>query len=246
MWNNISFKSCSDAFFQYKFEDDMFLIKCELYCPSLTGGKVYAHNGDTKCCLGSLKYDKGLLLLDRTYPISFLNSNGIQKDELTHFSIETSGGDIILSYPVNSVGNTLDEAQKLLDKMKDAPSKDKAREITNGIKEKICTLKKETLPFLPDFEWYRVENTRETFSLSAIRHIVFSPPFMQNFEISGCWFIGYNEKNNIFALSIKSKASLTNPMENALDCCVSFDGEGEKYYVVGIGLYDDGQYFVRL
>ncbi len=246
MWNNISFKSCSDAFFQYKIEDDMFLINCELYNPSLTGGKVYAHNGDTKCCLGSLKYDKGLLLLDRTYPISFLNSNGIQKDEITHFSIETSIGDNILSYPLDSAGNTLDEAQKLLDKMKDTPSKNKAREISNETKEKICTLKKETLPFLPDFEWYRVENTREAFSLSAIRHIVSSPSFMRSFENSRCWFIGYSEKNNVFAVCIKSKSFLPNPMENALDCCVSFDAHEETYYVVGIGLYDDGQYFVRL
>ncbi len=246
MWNNISFRSCLDAFFQYKIEDDMFLIKCELYCPSLTGGKVYAHNDDTKCCLGSLKYDKGLLLLDRTYPMSFLISNGIQKDEITHFSIETSGGDVITSYPLNSVGNTLDEAQKLLDKMKDAPSKDKAREISNEIKQKICTLKKDALPFLPEFEWYRVEDRKEGFSSSAIRHIVFSPQFMQCFEFSGCWFIGYSEKNNVFALSIKGNSYLPNPMENALDCCVSFDAEKEKYYVVGIGLYDDGQYFVRL
>lgn len=246
MWNNISFKSCSDAFFQYKIEDDMFLIKCELYSPSLTGGKVYAHSGDTRCCLGSLKYDKGLLLLDRTYPISFLISNGIQKDAITHFSIETSGGDIISSYPLDSFGNTLDEAQKLLDKMKDAPAKDKAQQVSDEIKQKIRTLKKEALPFLPDFEWHRVDDINDAFSLSAIRHIVFSPPFIQSFENSLYWLFGYNEKENIFAVCIKSKSFLPNPMENALDCCVSFDTEKEKYYVVGIGLYDDGQYFVRL
>ena len=244
MWNNISFKACSDAFFQYKIDGDLFFIKCELYNPSLKGGKVRVHSKSSECELGSFKSDRGLLLLDKTYPVSFLVSNGIEADAITHFSIETSDGNVILSEMPNELINTLENAKNLLDKMKDAPSYEMAQSIINEIKIKISSFKKETLPFLKDFEWHRVEDIKEVFSLSAIRHIVFSPSFLQSFEKSGFWLMGY--RDNIFAICIKGEKDLPNPMENALDCCVSFEENENLYYAVGLGLFDDGQYFLRL
>ena len=245
MWNNISFRDCPDAFFQYKFDTDMFFIKCEMYQPSLSGGSVCVHIGDVRCVLGSLKNDKGLLFLDRIYPLSFLSSNGIDKDAITHFSVETSDGTTITSYSLGDIKSSLDSARKLLDNMK-APLCEDAEKIANATRQKISFLPKVSLPFLPDFKWHMVDNTQETFSLSAIWHIISSSSFLQSFENTHLWFIGYREDDNIFSVCMKTGVYLPNPMENALDCCVSFDDEGERYYAVGIGLFDDGQYFVRL
>ncbi len=246
MWNNVSFISCPDAFFEYKFDGDMFMINCELYSAHLTGGKVRVHADGAVCELGSLKYDRGLLLLERTYPISFLRSNGIETEKITHFSIEASDGEIIASYPLGTLGNTLDDAQKLLDKMKAPSVGEDSKIIAQEIRQKIKKLKKETLPFMPDFVWHRVDDIHETFSLSAIRHIVSDSSFVHCFKESGFWLVGYMQGEDIFAVCIKGEDSLQNPMENALDCCVGFEAEGKTYYVVGIGLFDDGQYFVRV
>jgi len=246
VWENVSFKECSDVFFEYKFDGDMFMIKCELYSQFFCGGRVCVHGSDKMCELGSLKYDKGLLLLERTYPVSFLNSHGIEKEALTHFSIETSDGGVISSYPLGDFGSTLDKAQKLLDDMKVPVLEENAGDFVRETIEKIKRHTKENLPFLPEFEWYRVENEKETFSVSSIGHIISSYQFLQCFERFGFWYIGYKNDDSIFAVCINGGSYLPNPMENAIDCCVSFETDTEKYFVVGIGLFDDGQYFVRL
>ena len=246
MWNNVNFSSCSDAFFQYKFDDDMFFIKCELYSPILTGGKVSVHSDNSICELGSLKYDGTLLVLDRTYPVSFLLSNGIDKEAITHFSIETSDGNVFLSYPLSGHDVVLDNAQKLLNEMKGLAKKEDAKKFSDQTRERIKKLKITTLPFLPEFEWHIVEDEKESFLSSAIRHIVMAPQFLLSFEKTGFWIIGFKQDDDIFAVCIKGEPHLPNPMENAMDCCVSFEEADKKYYVVGIGFFDDGQYFVRL
>ncbi len=246
MWQNVSFEKGSEILFKYKYDDDIFCIKCRLNLPEFDGGSVFACYGSERLSLGTLKKDEFAMSLEKSYPVSFLRSQGIDPEELTHFAIESQSGVALASFPLKSTDPAIERAEKILESMSSSPSPDAAEAHINFVHGSAQALSKETLPFLTEFTWHRVDDIKQTFSLSAIEHIVFTPAFMQSFVRSGCWLLGTSEKKNVFAMCIATDSSFPNPMQNALDCCRTFATENALYCVIGIGLYDDGQYFCRL
>lgn len=248
MWHNIGFEDFPDAFFQYKYDTDYFYVKCELYAPRLSGGRVYACSGSNKLCLGTLAESGALLTLDKAYPLTFLRSHEIDTDNLSHFSIELPGCPPANSYLLSAPDPAVSRAQKLLDSMPHIAHAGIAEENICRIHHTLSALSQHSLPFVSDFTWYIIEDIRQTFSLSSIGHIVFTSAFMQSFAMYGQWFFGVCDTRELFAVCIKSADSLPNPMSNALDCDVTFPADlpNETYHVVGIALYDDGQYFCRV
>lgn len=246
MWQNIFFEACPDSLFQYKYDDSYFYVKCEIFSQKFTDGNVYACCGSSKLNLGTLKGSQGLLSLDKSYPLAYLRSHGIEINNLTHFSLSAPDGFYINSNLLSAPDPAITRAEKLLSSMSRPASPGEADEHIHQIRQLTLNLPKENLPFLPEYEWYRVSDIKQTFSLSAIEHIVFTPSFMQSFVRSGCWFLGDCSNTNIFALCIATDSSFPNPMENALDCCRTFPTISALYCVVGIGLFEDGQYFCKI
>lgn len=248
MWHNIGFEDIPDAFFQYKYDTDYFYVKCELYAPNLSGSRVYVCSGSNKLSLGTLSESGALLTLDKSYPLTFLRSHEIDAANLSHFSIELPQGSPVNSYPLSSPDPALLRAQKILDSMPHTEYAGIGEENICRIHRTLSSLNQQSLPFESDFTWYIVDDIKQTFSLSSIRHIVFTPAFMQSFAVYGHWFFGVCDIREIFAVCIKSDDSLPNPMSNALDCDITFPSDlpSEHYHIVGIALYDEGQYFCKI
>lgn len=246
MWQNVSFEKGYEILFEYKYDDDIFCIKCRLNQAKFDGGIVYACHEDKRLSLGTLKKDEFALCLEKSYPVSFLRSQGIEPEALTHFAIQSQSGDELTSSPLKSTDPAIERAEKILESMSSSPSPDAAEAHINLVHKSAQALSKEKLPFLTEFTWHRVDDIKQTFSLSAIEHIVFTPAFMQSFVRSGCWLLGTGDEKNVFAMCIATDSSFPNPMQNALDCCSTFATENALYCVIGIGLYDDGQYFCRI
>lgn len=246
MWQNVSFEKGYEILFEYKYDDEFFCIKCRLNQAKFDGGIVYACRESERLSLGTLKKDEFALSLEKSYPVSFLRSQGIEPEALTHFAIQSQSGDELTSSPLKSTDPAIERAEKILKSMSSAPSPDDAEAHINLVHKSAQALSKEKLPFLTEFTWHRVDDIKQTFSLSAIEHIVFTPAFMQSFVRSGCWLLGTGDEKNVFAMCIATDSSFPNPMQNALDCCSTFATENALYCVIGIGLYDDGQYFCRL
>jgi|GEM_PF-6472424 len=246
MWQNVSFEKGYEILFKYKYDDEFFCIKCRLNQAKFDGGTVYACHEGERLSLGTLKKDEIALCLEKSYPVSFLRSQGIDPESLTHFEIESLSGDILASFPLKPTDPAIERAEKILESMSSTPSPDDAEAHINLVHVTAQELSKEKLPFLTKFTWHRVDDIKQTFSLSAIEHIVFTPAFMQSFVRSGYWLLGTSDAKNVFAMCIATDSSFPNPMQNALDCCRTFATENALYCVIGIGLYDDGQYFCKL
>jgi len=246
MWQNVSFEKGYEILFEYKYDDDILCVRCRLNQANFDGAMVYACYGSKRFSLGTLKKDEFALRFEKSYPASFLHSHGIYADAITHFAIQSQNGDELISLPLSSADPAIERAEKILESMSSSPNPEKAEAHINLVHQSVQALVKEKLPFASEFIWHRVDDIKQTFSLSAIEHIVFTPAFMQSFIKSGCWFLGTGNAKNVFAMCIATDSSLPNPMQNALDCCQSFKAENTLYCVIGIGLYDDGQYFCRL
>ncbi|MBR2404138.1 MAG: hypothetical protein IKA95_00560 [Clostridia bacterium] len=246
MWQNVSFEKGSEILFEYKYDDEILCIRCRLNQADFDGAMVYACYGSEKFLLGTLKKDEFALRFEKSYPMSFLRSHGIKPEALTHFEIQSHSGDVLTSFPLKPTDPAIERAEKILESMSSSPSPEDAEAHINLVHKSVQALSKEKLPFASEFIWHKVDDIKQTFSLSAIEHIVFTPAFMQSFIKSGCWFLGTGNAKNVFAMCIATDSSLPNPMQNALDCCQSFKAENALYCVIGIGLYDDGQYFCRL
>ncbi len=245
MWNDVYFDGYADVFFQYKFSDDMFYLKCELYRPDLLGASVWVSFADNSLFLGSLKRDKGFLTLDKTYPVSFLESNNIEKDSPFSFIIKSDDGHILESVRKEEKDRALKNADDILESLKEKSGTIDITPFAENIEKRLSRYKKETPFGFREFEWFMIDNITEDFGLSSVSHITQSLSFLKTFSLEEKWFFG-KESINTYAICIKDNPNCPPPMENALDCCVTIESESGKFHIVGIGLFEDGQYFLRL
>ena len=136
MWNDVYFDSFKDIFFQYKYEGDLFFIKCEIYRPESESAKVWAKTEREPILLGTLKSEKGFLILEKTYPVSFLISDA---DAELEFYIEFENGYMIKSQKNDT---TLENANEILESLKKHNDID-IQTILNCIDENLLKYKKE-------------------------------------------------------------------------------------------------------
>lgn len=87
---------------------------------------------------------------------------------------------------------------------------------------------------ISSFEWFVMAEYKLPNGISSLCHLL--PP--EVFDVIGKVLVGFDGEQTI-VLAAKSD---TNPFENALDCSVFSNG----YWLVGVRLTPEGQYFVKL
>lgn len=136
--------------------------------------------------------------------------------------------------------------------------KNHAIEVLNSIKEKMKTndpniqkrwlekleeatknLKISDVSLLSGYTWYEIENMKPPIPISSYRHLLFVTEVMTEFEKCGHYLLGIKNDGHT-ALAIKSERF--NPFINANDCVIKLDG----YFIVGVYLASDGQYFEKI
>lgn len=249
MQSTVAFDAFPSSELKYRWDDSLFYIDCCLACPDATGGKLYI-NADSggeraKLFLGSLATERASV--SKSYPMTYLADGGILLDAITCFSVEMPEGEVYLSQRLDAPDPAIAGAVRALSGLSDRVDyREEAAFCIKKISEFIKTLPRAQLPALPKFSWHRVEDVRCTFSLTSFEHIVFDSAFVRAFANGGEWYISQTEDKNIFALCVGCPASYPHPMINVSDCAFFVESAGKKYFCVGIGLFDDGQYFCRL
>jgi len=89
------------------------------------------------------------------------------------------------------------------------------------------------------YDWHKLNVPEETIELSSVRHLVETERFLKAYQKSRILLVGKKNKN-ILALALKYNGH--NPFDNAEDCALK---KGD-YWIVGILLEEDGQYFAKI
>lgn len=136
--------------------------------------------------------------------------------------------------------NPVEKAQKLLCKIKrsdfDISLYKKATDSVLAFEMKKT--KSAEMP-MEDYRWYDIDENFYIPEISAIGHITQSIEFLEDLGEDKRFLMGIKDKSHI-AIGIKHTGE--NPFSNAPDCAVKKGG----FWVVGILLKEDGQYFEKI
>ena len=222
-----------------------------------SGKKLYViTNGGDSLCVGGFSPSGGSLFLKKTYSMSYFASNRIYTDDIFGFEVDYEEAENTSLQSAIEKDKDIDytkdfaysRAREVLDSLKSKHDYSfVAGEIRKEISAKLKVYEKTEMNFLKDYIWYEITDIRETFGLSSLEHIIFNEFFVRAYAKSGKWFFGCTNDKGMYAVCISCTTELPNPMANALDCCRVFKNEGtnEICYVVGVGVFDDGQYFYK-
>lgn len=251
MWQSSKFNKLSDSVVEHRIEQGFMRIKCRINADFLPqGGKLYIHSGKAKMCIGTLMENDGYLCIDKEYPVSYLNSQRIIPRKAEKFTLE-AGDAVYSAYIVPDSEAETDKALLRAVKVLDSVSgnsdysaeAEQSRNFLNRTLERFSPIR---FDFAGHYNWYRITDITEDFGLSSVAHILYTPPFISAFRSRGCWYMGTSDLVESYAIGVFADESDTNPMVNALDCTTKIATVHGNFYAVGVGLYDCGQYFMKL
>ena len=253
MWVNCDFGFECKTDIKYIIDDYSLNVKCTSSYPESGQNIVliahfFGNDQYTDFELGKLIFENGVYSLEGKYTLSDFVSSGIDAEALSHFSLSSDGNIILKGYPAEKDINPSDDvsikrARQTLDSLKTGIDfTHEAARCINYISNKIKIYKPIKLPFLNDFDWYVIDRTNEYFNLSIIRHLLNSENYSSD---NSLWYFGKSKDKRIYAAAVKYNLANSNPFSNANDCTVKYSDNktGDTYYIVGILLLDDGQYF---
>ena len=255
MWQETFFDLCEKTEIKYKINDDFFEVKCFSTSDKINSASrlyaVFFHNDDNiNFELGIFNYENGRHFVEKKYSISYLQNNGIDTNNFSHFVINISDNQTMVSHSckTDKIDDSLIRAQKTLNSLKKSYEPDIAKKIIENISARTSIYNEIKLPILYDFKWFAVDNKYEFFGLSGIEHLMQSEGCTQGNFNNNLWFFGAASDERIYAVAVKCNESALNPLTNASDCVVKYTVPDSDYvyYVVGILVLDDGQYFCRL
>jgi len=252
MWKKCYAKSCDNTEIEYNISDEFFEIKCFSSSPKIdTTTRLYAvFTGEKSFEIGVFEYDNDICSLNKKYSLSYLDNNGIDINELSHFLINARDNSSYYAFKHEDVmeDSSILRAKELLDSMKKEESPEKAYEVINNIVKRTSFYKKEIISVLPDFSWYKIDNRDEFFGLSSVKHLMQSEGNISSLISGKAWYLGICSEKRLYAVGSICERGFPNPFTNAEDCAVKFNipSKNEDLYVVGIMILDDGQYFCRL
>ena len=193
----------------------------------------------------------GKNIVDKKYSVSYLDSTGIDCNSLSHFIIKSGNNKKIEISPFeNSCSNELEDlsvkrAKEVLENIKNKGCLYDVNLIIDNINAKLQHYAAIQMPFMKEYLWHIIENKAEDFGLSAVRHIISSDGFCKD---NSTWYFGFLPEKRLCALAVKKESETDNPFTNVCDCTVVYSDTkiNEHFFVAGILLLDDGQYFCRL
>lgn len=251
MGNAIKTNLGNSGFVEYEFDKNSLNINSVLNVsvPDLTP-KLYIRNSNLQkpFLLGSFYKEDGLYKFNKTYSLKYLDSNNLLLDTDYFFEIDYSESNVISCDTLSKEDKSLKRAKEVLDSLKDGKEyKDEVFIIVKNIKETLKLYQKIVLPFKSDFDFYEISDIKENFSLTSVEHIIYTQSFVRLFVKNNMWYFGVGKKHGQYCVCIKSNSRI-NPMENTKDCAVMTKGlaNNEFYFLTGILLSDDGQYFCKI
>ena len=253
MW--IHCETNSEFFIETKYciENDFFTVISSFeYDKKIENPKLialfYAENDFIKFTIGNYIFENDKYVLKKEYSISYLESNNIDIKKFSHFKL-CIDDKILTSYPVcNNDTNIYSDksiirAKELLSSVnKKEHNYNTVTYLVNDIKECVKSYTTVQMPFMKKYTWYVISDNNINFNLSSIKYLLSEI----NEKIKKkSWYLGVSPIDRVFALAIKTSSDKINPFANEDDCTVVYCNEehNEFYFVVGLILLDDGQYF---
>lgn len=132
----------------------------------------------------------------------------------------------------------LTRARNTLESLKKTANADTYRDIIGKLESLKNTLTKSDLNPHSGYEWYELYKKQIPLKISSFEHVLTDRVFDITAE-SGGLLLGIG---NSGATALASVDEEVNPFENASDCSV----RRGRFWIVGIRLKEDGQYFERL
>ena len=213
--------------------------------------RLYAVFADEKSFdIGVFECENKMCFLYKKYSLSYLENNGIDVNTFSHFFIETQDYG---SHSALKEDNEMDDlsilrAKELLNSMKKEQAPEIACEVIDNIEKRTSLYKKENIMALPEFSWYKIDNRDEFFGLSSVKHLIQSEGNISSLINGEGWYLGVCAEKRLYAVGSYRETGFPNPFTNAEDCAVRFNipSQNKDFFVVGIMILDDGQYFCRL
>ncbi len=259
MGQKVFFKPGDDSWVEYAIENDFLSIRCVVNKNNCeVGTSLYIYDAEGKnLCLGTLSASNECYSISKSYPVSYLHFQGIDTENITGFVLKKDNQNLISTMEQTEIitSSTADEsedpaltrAKNLLSGFGGGDYSNEAKEYLELITDRLKNYPVKTISLVPGFSWYVINDIKETFQLSGIEHLIFCESFIRFFAKTGEWYMGKGEEQGMFALAIEAESESVNPFSNGADCSrfVSADN-GTGYWIVGLGLFSDGQYFCRI
>lgn len=241
----LKFDIFPDSHIEFDAENGQFNVECTFGGNDAPVGKLMVCDDmGTSVVLGSFSSDNSHI--KKSYPLSFLADSGLDICRISHFALDIEGRDRIFSGKLDLPDPAIIGAERVLRSLRSNEDRsDIANECINRISQAIKTFPTKKLPVFDKYHWYVVDTVRCPFLTSAFEHIIFDSVFVRSFALSGEWYISHIDAN-IFAVCIHCPSSMPNPMNNVSDCVVSAEYDNVKYYMAGVGFFENGQYFCKL
>ena len=252
MWQKCVAHLCDNTEIEYDISDGFFKIRSSAKSSKIKcNSSLWAvFSDDKELEIGYFNSNDGIYTVDKKYSLSYLENNNININLFSHFTIKNEEGISFTAKKTESEENdaSLKRARDILGSLKEEPDPQKANDAVCYILQRTSLYEKVNIPVLPEFTWYKIDNPKEYFSLSSIEHLICSEGYINCLVQGIAWYFGVCNETRIYAVGCKREKGLYNPFTNASDCAIEFNisDSGEVFYVVGIMILDDGQYFCRL
>ncbi len=252
MWQKCVAHLCDNTEIEYDISDGFFRIKCSTISTKINFNSslsaVFSDN--TELEIGYFNCNDGICSVDKKYSLSYLENNNINVKAFSYFIIKNEDGVFFTAIKPESDENdaSLKRARDVLGSLKEESDPQKANDVVCYIRKRTSLYRKQDIPVLPEFTWYKIDNPNEYFTLSSIEHLLCSEGYISCLVQGTAWYFGVCNENRIYAVGCKRKKGLYNPFTNASDCAVEFNipDSDDVFYLVGVMILDDGQYFCRL
>lgn len=252
MWQSCYMYLCDNTEIKYNISDNYFEIKCKSDSPKINNNaRLYAlFENEFKFEVGFFECENNTHFIDKKYSLSYLENNNIDIHSLTSFVIENSENSVFTAVinKTDKEDKSISRAKEVLGSIKKEINPQKAAEAISNIKKRTSLYKQENIPILNGFTWFKIEKKGEFFNLSSIEHLIHSDGIVHHIINGTCWYLGVCSEERIYAVGCRLKENFSNPFTNADDCVSKFNlpETNEVFYVVGIMILDDGQYFCSL
>lgn len=255
MWINCLIDPEWDTELKFSPDDNNFYIECKSKCPKAgENSEVYAffynETGERMFQIGTFVNEEGVYKLSKKYTQSYLQSEGLRLCDLLYFIVLFDENNKIKTYPDSGqswrIDSSIIRATEVLSSVKDGKNYEKeANGAIESINKEIELYEKCNLPFLSEFDWYKICDMSKNFGITSIEHLLRSRGVTSEYS---SWYLGVSHQERMYAVAIKTQSGYSNPLSNANDCALMYKDSENRciYYIVGIMLLDDGQYFCRL
>lgn len=259
MWINCDASKLENTNIKYMYDEKYFYINAlsssvEMGQNSKLYANFMAENKPQLFDIGNFIFLNNNYKIDKKYSISYLQTNNIDVNTFSHFTLQINGKNIdVFPVEINSSHAYNDEsivnARQTLESLKNTDINiSDINFIIKKIRAKTDKYKIINLPVANDFIWHEINNPGEYFELTSLKHLICSEGYIGSFIDNPLWYFGVSKDERLYAMAVKCIDNDNNPLTNADDCAVKFTDikTNVNYYAVGILLLDDGQYFCKL